>query len=124
MAMMTEQEKQICLFKLLGWRVLPQDDHRWKLVSPEGDEGWHYPDNECPWDDVPNYFSDLNAAHALGEEMRRRGLLVEYLEYLFNASLKDQTPQTVEPGWDEWLLLCPASVRAEAALSVLEKGDV
>jgi hypothetical protein len=106
---MNEQEKRVRLAQLLGWKnIWQRNTYDYAGVSPTGEE------IDLPW-----WWSTLDDAHALGEEMMRRGLMEEYIAAIYDPyiAMPDRLP------WEQYLLLCPASVRAEAALAVLERKE-
>jgi hypothetical protein len=118
---MTEHEKQLRLAQLLGWTELENALADEILATPPPEA--HHPIPGVAYNSsgkylLPDYFSDLNAAHALGEEMLKRGLMQQYLDELSSSNYGEQ-----QYSWNTWLLLLPASVRAEAALAVLEREE-
>ncbi len=119
---MNEQEKRVRLAELLGWqnpRVLWPDES-WL----PGDQRMMPPGYAAKWALMlrPDWWNDLNAAHALGEEMQRRGLTNEYTQAILTSLSHAKGEATYTSAMLHFdLLQASAAVRADAALSVLEK---
>jgi hypothetical protein len=101
-----QPNKQKRLAERLGWTELEASDRVLYGYTPPDEHG------NSDWDEVPDYFNDLNAAHELGEYFAGRGWKAAD-DYLCALAKQVGT-------WDKWALVqATASQRAEAALEVL-----
>jgi hypothetical protein len=107
----SQHDKLADLARLLGWFDI--------FEEPECDGLSGFRNDVSGREIIPNYYTDLNAAHELGEEMERRGLRYNWCQQIRKLVVFDR----VEHDATFCLLQATAAQRARAALEVLLKAE-
>jgi hypothetical protein len=107
-----QQDKLADLARLLGWTQIHGTTANKLAGIPPGYD-------PKSWATLPNYYTDLNAAHDLGEEMARRGLRAEWVDALRLLVVKHPS----QVGTPFIYAQATAAQRAEAARLTLLKAQ-
>ncbi len=113
---MTDQELNIKVAELAGWKKAKGSDLYPKLQFASNVDYWSKNGNDSPWcSEVPRFASDLNLMHEAENRM------TEEQRYRYGTVLENRTKYHADP--PRWIWNANARQRAEAFVKAMEQSS-